>query len=89
MENTFDPVAYADSVGKDLISAFEKADLATTPGLVGDAKEKAARAKLEHLLPSGIAVGSGCVIDSYGETSRQMDVVFYEKGICPVYSIND
>ena len=44
---------------------------------------------MEHILPPGIAVGSGCVIDSYGNTSKQMDVVLYEKNICPVYSIND
>ena len=89
MEDNFDPIAYADSVGQDLVSAFEKADLATTTGLVGDAKEKAARVELEHILPSGIGVGSGCVIDSYRGTSRQMDVVLYEKNICPIYSIND
>ena len=41
------------------------------------------------MLPAGIAVGSGCVIDSYGGTSRQMDVVLYEKALCPVYSVND
>ena len=89
MEKTFDPIAYANSVGKDLVSAFENAGLATTPGLVGDAREKAARDKLEHILPSGIGVGSGCVIDSCGKTSKQMDVVLYEKHICPVYSINN
>lgn len=89
MEDTFDPIAYANSIGKDLVSAFENAGLATTPGLVGEAREKAARNQLEHILPAGIAVGSGCVIDSYGKTSKQMDVVLYEKNICPVYSIND
>ena len=89
MEKTFDPIAYANSVGKDLVSAFENAGLATTPGLVGDAREKAARDQLEHILPAGIAVGSGCVIDSYGKTNNQMDVVLYEKEICPVYSINN
>lgn len=89
MEKTFDPIAYANSVGKDLVSAFEKADLATTRGQVGDAKEKAAKDKLGHILPPGIAVGSGFIIDSYGNTSRQIDVVLYEKNICPVYSIND
>ena len=47
------------------------------------------RTKLKHLLPAGIAVGSGCVIDSYGGTSRQMDVVLYEEALCPVYSVND
>ena len=89
MERTFDPIAYANSMGKNLVPAFENADLATTPGFVGSAKEKAARDKLESILPAGIAVGSGCIIDGYGETSRQMDVVLYEKNICPVYSIND
>lgn len=89
MEENFDPITYANSVGKDLVSAFERANRATTPGLVGSAKEKAARNKLEHILPAGIGVGCGCIIDSYGKTSRQMDVVLYEKNICPVYSINN
>lgn len=89
MEDSFDSIAYANSMGQDLVSAFENAGLATTPGLVGDAREKAARNQLEHILPAGIAVGSGCVIDSYGKTSKQMDVVLYEKEICPVYSINN
>ena len=34
-------------------------------------------------------MGSGFVIDSYGETSRQTDIVLYEKDICPVFSINN
>ena len=89
MEDSFDPITYADLVGKELVLSFDKAGLGTTPGLVGSAKEHPVRTRLEHILPAGIAVGSGCVIDSYGETSRQMDVVLYEKNICPVYSIND
>ena len=89
MEENFDPIAYANLVGKELVLSFDKAGLGTTPGLVGSAKEHPVRTKLEHILPAGIAVGSGCVIDSYGKTSRQMDVVLYEKEICPVYSIND
>ena len=28
------------------------------------------------------------MIDSYGGTSRQQDVVLYERDICPVFSIN-
>lgn len=89
MEENFDPIAYANLVGKDLVLSFDKAGLGTTAGLVGSAKEHPVRTRLEHILPAGIAVGSGCVIDSYGETSRQMDVVLYEKNICPIYSIND
>ena len=36
-----------------------------------------------------MGVWSGCVIDSYGNTSRQMDVVLYEKEVCPVFAINE
>lgn len=89
MENTFDPIAYADYVGKELVAAFKKAGLSTTPGQIGAARETAARKNFEQILPPGIGVGSGFVIDSYGGTSRQIDVVIYEKNICPVYSIND
>ena len=46
------------------------------------------RDQLDQVLPRGIAVGEGFVIDSYGGTSRQQDVVLYERDICPVFSIN-
>ena len=68
---------------------IESARQATTPGLVGSAIERPVLSRLKALLPSGMAVGSGCVIDSKGNTSRQMDVVLYEKDICPRFSIND
>ena len=89
MNKTFDPISYAIEVGRELIANFARAGQATSPGLVGSARERPIRRKLQHLLPNGIAVGSGCVIDSHGGTSRQMDVVLYEKHICPEYSIND
>lgn len=89
MQRNFDPIRYAIDVGRELVSSFAQAGQATTPGLVGSARETPLRKRLEHLLPEGIAVGSGCVIDSRGGTSRQMDVVLYEKHLCPVYSIND
>ncbi|MDE0365404.1 MAG: hypothetical protein OXP09_07495 [Gammaproteobacteria bacterium] len=89
MDKTFDPVAYAATIGRDLVASFDAAGAATSPGLVGSARETSIRKKLQHLLPAGIAVGSGCVIDSYGATSKQLDVVLYEKHLSPVYSIND
>ena len=89
MNKNFDAVRYAIDVGRELIANFAGAGHATSPGLVGSAREVPTRRKLQHLLPNGIAVGSGCVIDSYSGTSRQMDVVLYEKHLCPVYSIND
>lgn len=89
MEENFDPITYANLVGQELVSSFDTAGLGTTSVLVGSAREHSVRTKLEHILPTGIGVGSGCIIDSYGKTSRQMDVVLYEKNICPVYSIGD
>ena len=51
--------------------------------------EQPVRDQLEQVLPRGVAVGKGFVIDSYGGTSRQQDVVLYERDFCPVFSIND
>jgi hypothetical protein len=45
--------------------------------------------KLELLLPKSIGVGSGCIIDSFGKTSKQMDILLYEKDLCPVFCINE
>jgi len=89
MEQSFDAVSYAVDVGRELIASFETAARATTPGLVGSARELPVRKKLEHLLPVGIGVGSGCIIDSFGGTSKQQDVVLYEKAFCPIFSVNE
>ena len=88
MENSFDSVSYVIRIGKELVHDFDGAGFATSPGQIGSAREVPTREKLEQVLPRGIAVGSGFVIDSYGNTSRQMDVILYEKDFCPVYSIN-
>ena len=89
MENTFDPDKFIQKIGKRLVEEFENAKTATTPSTVGSAAEQPVRKQLEQILPRGIAVGEGFVIDSYGGTSRQQDVILYEKDICPRFSIND
>lgn len=89
VERLFDPIAYSADVAKELVASYEAASNATTPSLVGAAREASVRRKLEQLLPRGMAVGSGCVIDSYGGTSKQQDVVLFEKDICPVFSVNE
>ena len=78
-----------EKLGQGLIREFEDARQATTGPLVGAAIETPVRKRLEQVLPRGIAVGSGCVIDSYGNSSRQQDVVLYERDNCPVFSVND
>lgn len=89
MEKSFDSIAYVKQVGADLIGAFGKARLGTTPDAVGDAMENTTLKKLEQLLPRTLAAGSGFVIDTEGHTSRQMDVVIYERFLCPVFSLDD
>ena len=88
MDKNFDPFGYVEQVGIDLVQGFEKARRATTPGLVGSAMERSVHKALETLLPYGAVIGSGCVIDSQQGTSRQMDVVIYERDMCPVFCID-
>ena len=88
MDKTFDSAKFVRSVGASLVTEFENARNATTPELVGSAMETAARRQLEQILPRGIGVGTGCVIDTYGSTSRQIDVILYERDICPAFRVN-
>ena len=89
MERKFDAPAYIDRIGERLVFEFKGAGQATTPSLVGEAREVPVREQLEQILPRGIAVGSGCVIDSYGNASQQIDVILYERDICPVFCVNN
>lgn len=89
MENHFNSSEYIKHLADELIRNFAYSSSATTPVLVGNAREKEVIRKLELLLPKFVAVGSGCVIDSYGKTSKQLDIIIYEKDYCPVFSINE
>ena len=89
MKHSFDSTEYIVQIGHELVAHFDRANLATTPGLVGNAKETPVREKMESILPNGLAVGTGCIIDSSGSVSRQIDVVIYEKEICPVFRLNN
>ena len=89
MDQKFDADKFIARIGSRLVEQFHDARSATSPSTVGAAKEQSVRKQLAEILPRGIAVGSGFVIDSDGGTSRQTDVVLYERDICPVFSIND
>ena len=89
MDKNFDVDKFIADIGVDLVNDFERARGATSPSAVGDAMEVPVRERLEQILPRGIAVGSGFVIDANGDTSSQTDVVLYERDICPVFSINN
>ena len=83
MKDMFDPDAFIQRIGCRLVEEFEIARNATSPSTVGAAMEQPVRKQLEQILPRGIGVGTGFVIDMYGETSRQNDIVLYGKNICP------
>jgi len=89
MEITFDSINFLKDLSEELIDGFRKAGKATTPVLVGSAREKEVRNKLESIFPQSIGIATGCIIDSAGHTSKQTDIVIYEKDICPQFSIND
>ena len=87
MNQSFDVDGFIRRIGERLVDEFKDAKAGTTPSTVGAAAEQPVRDQLAQVLPRGIAVGEGFVIDSYGATSRQQDVVLYERDICPVFSI--
>ena len=89
MTHKFSVTEYIKVLGDELISAFAQGGLAPTPGIKGETRETAVRAKLRQLLPLGIGVGSGFVIDTDGNTSRQIDIVLYEEDMCPVFRLNE
>lgn len=88
MDKTFSPQKFLDELADELIFNFARAAGGTTPGLVGSAREHEVRNKLQLVLPRKVSVATGCVIDSFGGTSNQCDVILYEKDHCPVFSIN-
>lgn len=83
----FDGPSFIRHVANRLIQEFQFSQGAGTPGLIGAAKEHPARVQLEQLMPAGVAIGSGIVVDSYGGVSRQQDIVIYEN-LCPVFTHN-
>ncbi|MXZ92198.1 MAG: hypothetical protein F4W95_13315 [Chloroflexi bacterium] len=89
MAKAFNIDEFFNSLGDELIAAFTQGGLATTPGSIGRIRERAVRNKLRQLLPSGIGVGSGFVIDTQGNTSNQIDIILYEDNICPAFALDE
>jgi hypothetical protein len=89
MAKTFDPIDFVNRVARRLVLEFDDASQGTTPGLIGSAREHPARKQFQSLLPAAAGVGSGCIIDLDSQTSKQQDVVIYERGVCPVFSVNN
>lgn len=80
---------FIEDLGRELIAAYERGGSATSPGAIGAAREGAVRQKLAQAFSGGVGIGTGFVIDSQGNVSKQQDVILYEKSFCPVYRINE
>jgi hypothetical protein len=85
----FNSKEFLRELSEELVTNFEKASRATTPGLIGSAREHEVRKKLENALPAGVGVGTGCVIDYLGNASKQQDIILFEKSICPRFALNE
>ena len=83
----FDTHDFLANLGIDLVQAYDSMKQATTPGLVGEGRERSVRESLESILPGGVGVGTGCVIDSESNASDQIDLVLYENQLCPVFNV--
>lgn len=89
MEDTFNPKEYIKLLGEQLVVEFQNASRATQSVAVGSSRETSARNKLKAILPAGVGIGSGFVIDSFGQTSRQCDIILYEENYAMKFAIND
>lgn len=89
MKKTFDTFEYVKDLGIDLVREFEKKGKTTHPNSVGEGREKSAIDKLKDILPDGVGVGSGFVIDSFGNISSQCDIILYEKNLCLKFNNDD
>lgn len=89
METTFSTKDYIKELGNELVHEFNKAGMTTHPHAVGTGREISAKKKLKSILPAGIGIGSGFVIDSFGNTSKQCDIILYEEAFALKFILND
>ncbi len=89
MQSHFNTQEYVKMLGEELVFEFCKAGMTTHPHAVGGGRENSARMKLKNILPAGVGIGSGFVIDSFGNTSGQCDIILYEENLAMKFVVND
>jgi hypothetical protein len=83
----FEPSQYFAELGFELVRDFARSRQTNHPGVKGSIKESRSRSRLADLLPGMVSVGQGFVIDSYGLTSRQADLVLFERDLCSQFDL--
>lgn len=89
MESVFDTQKYISFLGEELIYSFSKSAMTTHPYSVGSGRESIAKAKLKAILPPGIGIGSGFVVDTFGNTSAQCDIILFEESYSLKFIVNE
>ena len=89
MEKNFNQRLYIKCLGEELVSEFSRAGMMTQPGAIGSGREQSAKQKLKLILPAGVGIGSGFIIDSYGNTSKQCDIILYEENFALRFNPNN
>lgn len=86
MKNTFNIHNFFETLGDDLLRIFERSSReGVHPDEVGRAKEINIKKQLELAFNSCVGLGRGFVVDSFGNISKQCDIILYEKDYIPVF----
>ena len=86
MDKAFDINKFISILQEDLIIVFNRSsENGIHPVQAGRTKEIKIIEQLKKILPNGVGIGSGFVIDSYGNISNQCDLVIYEENIMPIF----
>src|SRR5215471_872008 len=75
-----------DEIAQQMQSDFEK-DRKTTnhPGLKGNAVEESCRTFLRDYLPQFLNISTGILVDTEGETSKQLHVIISDAAKTPLF----
>jgi len=80
-----DIIKLFDAIGDQMLDEFDRihSEIKHSGGR-GDEREARLKAFLETYLPHKYAIGKGEIVDSAGNTSRQCDLVIYDRTISPI-----
>ncbi|MYB36674.1 MAG: hypothetical protein F4Y26_04625 [Gammaproteobacteria bacterium] len=85
-QGAYSSVDHVRSAGVRIVEDYLRFKSETRrPADRGGKAEELVREALRSVLPGWIGVGQGFVIDSYGHTSLQQDVVLFERSRSPVF----
>ncbi|MDA1874287.1 hypothetical protein PDL05_11090 [Bacillus cereus group sp. BY112LC] len=76
--------SFIESVAKKLMADFEASKVFKHNGLKGDVREQEVSNFLEKHLPEKFKIGSGIVVNSDGDQSRQQDIIIYDAFNAPL-----